>query len=347
MLTLLDEARIFLFEAQMLVKNERLIMNSNWSSSPIESKIGIKFKHDRTLRLALIHPSYAKLIKEPEINNQRLELLGEAILNLVIVDYIYSNFSHFQVGKQKALRDKLTESSRLTNLWYDLQLGDVYPFLGLQEERHRLRVKSSNPFEQAFKALVGAIYLDRGFSQTRNWLHKHLIVPLLQRYLKPELEHSGTAKHLQFLGETLLQALAIDYLYQHILMVAPNILKSLTRKLTNKEAQEQYQKLADLAGQKLLGAATKTKSCKELLAKVYLHLDHANHKSSFRLTSSWFCDRCLDEDDILRQAIYLLQKDGKPQKWIIHQMMGYPSNKYNQGREKYYELIGQPEQINS
>ncbi|MEL6442261.1 MAG: ribonuclease III domain-containing protein [Cyanobacteria bacterium J06621_8] len=322
-------------------------MNSNWEPSPIESKIGIKFKRDQTLRLALIHSSYAKLINEPEINNQRLELLGEAILNLVIVEYIYENFSHFQVGKQKALRDKLMESERLTSLWYDLNLGDVYPFLGLKEERHRLRVKSSNPFEQAFKALVGAIHLDRGFSQTRNWLQKHLILPLLKRYLKPELEHSETEKHLQFLGETLLQTVAIDYLYQQILMADPNVLKFLARKLTAKEAQSQYLKLADSVWQEMFGDSARPKSFKIWLAKVYLHLNQDNSKSSFRLTSSLFQDYCFDHDDILRQAIARLQKDGKPQKWIIHQMMGYPSNKYNQGREKYYELIDQSEAINS
>ncbi|MEM7590107.1 MAG: ribonuclease III domain-containing protein [Cyanobacteria bacterium P01_A01_bin.83] len=322
-------------------------MNSNWEPSHIENKIGINFKYDQTLRLALIHPSYAKLINEPEINNQRLEFLGEAILNLVVVDYIYENFSHFQVGKQKALRDKLTESDRLTNLWYDLQLGDVYPFLGLKEERHRLRVKPSNPFEKAFKALVGAIYLDRGFSQTRNWLHKRLIVPLLKRYLKPELEHSATEKHLHFLGETLLQAVTIDYLYRQILMASPGTLKSLTRKITAKESQNKYFKLADLYWQEQFDKQVKPKSFKLLLATIYLHLNQENSKSSFRLTSSFFQETCLDDDEIMRQAIALLLKDNKPQKWIIHQVMGYPSNKYNQGREKYYELTGKSETINS
>ncbi|MEM8672923.1 MAG: ribonuclease III domain-containing protein [Cyanobacteria bacterium P01_G01_bin.67] len=318
-------------------------MNSNWEPSRIENKIGINFKYDQTLRLALIHPSYAKLVNEPEINNQRLEFLGDAILNLVVVDYIYVNFSHFQVGKQKALRDKLTESDRLTNLWYDLQLGDVYPFLGLKEERHRLRVKQSNPFEKAFKALVGAIYLDRGFSQTRTWLQKRLIVPLLKRYLKPELEHSVTEKHIQFLGETLLQAVAIDYLYRHILMANPSTLKSLTKKLTAKESQNQYLKLADSYWHEQFKQQIKPKSFKLLLAAIYLHLNQENSKSSFRLTSSFFQETCLDDEEIMRQAIALLLKDGKPQKWIIHKMMGYPSNKYNQGREKYYELIGKSE----
>lgn len=316
-------------------------MNSNWEPSQIENKIGINFKYDQTLRLALIHPSYAKLIDEPELNNQRLELLGETILNLVLVDYIYWNFSHFQVGKQKALVSKLTESERLTNLWYDLQLGEFYPFLDLKEERHRLRVKENNPFEQACKALIGAIFIDRGFSQTRNWLQKRLIVPLLKRYLKPELEHHPSDKHLQFLGDTLLQAVAIDHLYKKVHLVSPTTLKALGRQLTSKESQEQYVKLSDAAWTKMFPEQSKPKSYKTLLAEIYLHFERENSKSSLRQTSIYFAHNCLDDDQIMTQAIALLLKDGKPQKWIIHKAMNYANNQYNEGREKYYKLIGE------
>ncbi len=321
-------------------------MSSNWEPSRVEHKIGINFKYDQNLRLALIHPSYAKLINEPEIDNQRLGLLGETILNLVVVDYIYHNFDHFQVGKQKALRDKLIESDRLTNLWFDLELGESYPFLDLKEERHRLRVKQSNPFAKAFKALVGAIYIDRGFAQTRNWLQKRLIVPLLERYLKPELEHSTTDKHQQFLGESLLQGVAMDYLYHQILLANPSTLKSLARTISTKESQNKYLKLAESTWTEMFPEKTKPKSFKILLAEIYLHLDAENSKSGFRQTSSYFTKYCLDDDEIMRQAIALLLKDGKPQKWIIHQVMGYPSNKYNEGREKYFELIGESESVN-
>ena len=312
------------------------LMSNNWDSSRVESKIGINFKHDQTLRLALIHPSYAKQIHEPE-DNLRLEFLGEAILNLVLVDYIYWHFSHFQVGKQKALRDKLLEPDRLTNLWYDLQLGESYPFLALKEERHRLRVKQSNPFEKAFKALVGAIYIDRGFSQARNWLHKHLIFPLLKRYLKPELEHSAADKQVLFLGETVLEAVAIDYLYHHILQANPNKLKLLARKLTTKESQNKYLKSSD-SWKKLFGDRS-PKSFKILLAQIYLHFNEQNAKSGFAQTSSYFAEHYLNDDEIMKEAIALLLKDGKSQKWIIHEVMGYPSNKYDLGREKYHELL--------
>ncbi|MEL6494904.1 MAG: ribonuclease III domain-containing protein [Cyanobacteria bacterium J06623_7] len=316
-------------------------MNSNWEPSRIEHKIGINFKYDQTLRLALIHPSYAKLIHEPEINNQRLGLLGEAILNLVLANYVYYNFSHFTVGKQKALVSKLTEPERLTNFWYDLQLGEFYPFLDLKEERHRLRVKQNNPFEKACKALIGAIFIDRGFAQTRNWLEKRLIVPLLKKYLKPELEPNPTDKHILFLGENLLQALTLDYLYRHILFVSPNILKSLTRKLTTKDSQNQYLKSSAPAWNDIFAERQQPKSYKTALAEVYLHFNADNGRSSFRKTSEYLVQNCLDNDEIMTEAIYLLQKDGKPQKWIIHKMMNYPSKRYNEGREKYYELLGE------
>ena len=318
-------------------------MNSNWEPSRIENKIGINFKYDQTLRLALIHPSYAKLINEPEINNQRLELLGETILNLVLANYVYYNFSHFQVGKQKALVSKLTEPERLTNFWYDLQLGEFYPFLNLKEERHRLRVKQSNPFEKACKALIGAIFLDRGFSQTRKWLEKRLIIPLLKKYLKPELEHSPNDKHIVFLGDNLLQAVAIDYLYHNILLVSPTVLKTLARKLTSKDSQNRYVKLSAATWTETFADRKLPKSYKTLLAEIYLHFNSENSKSSFRKTSEYFAQNCLDDDEIMTEAIALLQKDGKPQKWIIHKMMNYPSNRYNEGREKYYELIGESE----
>ncbi|MGL5794959.1 MAG: ribonuclease III domain-containing protein [Waterburya sp.] len=316
-------------------------MNNTWESSPVENKIGINFKHDQTLRLALIHPSYAKQINEPEFDNQRLEYLGESILNLVVVNYLFEHFSHFQMGKLKALRDKITASDRLTQLWYDLGLGEAYPFLALKEERYRLRVKEQNPFEQAFKALVGAIHLDRGFSQTRNWLHKHLLVPLLKRYLKPDLEHSVSDKQLQLLGETLLEAIVRDYLYRQILQTNPNKLKTLARKLTSKDIQESYlQQLSTQDGQSIAPQQNQFKSLPLLLAQIYLQFESENYKSSFPQTSSYFTEHCLDDDEIMEQAIALLLKDGKPQKWIIHQMMGYPSNQYNEGRERFYELTG-------
>ena len=319
-----------------------------WNPSPVEDKIGIHFKHDRTLRLALIHPSYAKQIKDPENDNKRLEFLGETILNLVIVEYLYLHFPHFKIGKLQALRDKLSDSERLTKLWYDLQLGDAYPFLGLKEERHRLRIKQQNPFEQAFKALVGAICIDRGFSQARNWLHKYLIVPLLKRYLKEPEECLTPLKHLQFLGDSVFKAIVTNYLYRHILSVNQSTLKSLSRKLLSQESQTKY--LSQLTTEDWNAIAQDEgklakKSFKALLATIYLQFNAVNSKDSFRQTGIYFTEHFVDNDAVLQDAIASLLKAGKPQKWIIHNVMGYPSKEYNKGRERFYELMGKPEEI--
>lgn len=309
-------------------------MNDTWESSLVSNKIGINFKHDQTLRLALIHPSYAKQLNDPEINNQRLEFLGTSVLKIIVVDYLVRNFSYFSLAKIKALKDKITAPDRQTQLWYDLQLGDAYPFLALKEERYRLKVKEQNPFEEAFRALVGAIYIDRGFSQARNWVQKHLISPLLQKYLKPEVEFSPTDKQLQYLGEILLEVIINDYLYHQILQTQPQKLKVLARKLTAKDAQTQYLS-------KLFRDHQKSESLAQLLSQLYLQLEEENSKSSLRQISNSFRDHCLDDDEIMALAIALLLKDGFAQKWIIHHMMGYPSNKYNEGREKFYKLTGQ------
>lgn len=317
-----------------------------WNATKVEDKIGIRFKHTDTLRLALIHPSYAKQINEPELNNKRLEFLGDAILNLAVVEYLYQHFSHLSAAKLELLRDKLVESNRLTKLWHDLQLGDAYPFLGLKEERHRLRLKQQNPFEKAFRALVGAIYLDRGFAQARNWSKKYLIAPALKPYLKEKVNSSHSEKHLKFLGDALLTAVAIDYLINHILRVNPNKLKPLLRKLSSQTSQSKYLQQLTISDWEEISQHDPDipkKSFKVLLATIFLQFNADNSKDSFRKTANYFAEHFVDEDRIMQQAIAILLKDGKSQKWIIHNAMGYPGKKFNQGRERFYELMGTPE----
>lgn len=318
-----------------------------WDATKVEDKIGIRFKHSQTLRLALIHPSYAKQINEPELNNKRLEFLGDAVLNLAVVEYLYLYFSHLQTAKLEALRDKLIEPDRLTKIWYDLQLGDAYPFLGLKEERHRLRLKQQNPFEKAFRALVGAIYLDRGFSQARNWSKKYLIAPALKRYLQKDLgKRSEPSKQLIFLGDAVFRAIATDYLTNNILRVDPTKLKPLFKKLVSQKSQLDYLKRLTINDWEAIAKddlEISKKSFKAILATIFLQFNTENSKDSFRKTANYFAEHFVDGDRVMQDAIAILLKDGKPQKWIIHNVMGYPSKNFNQGRERFYELMGTPE----
>jgi dsRNA-specific ribonuclease len=319
-----------------------------WNPEPVEAKIGIHFKHNDILQLALNHRSHAQQIGEPDNNNERLQLLGNAILNAVIVDYLYHNCPYLELSNLSGLRDKLIEGERLTKLWFQLGLGDGYPFLGLglAEQRHLLRQQLHNPFGEAFEALVGAIHLDRGFSQTRNWLVKHLIAPVLERHLKNSKERSSPNKQLKFLGDALLKAIVIDYLYRHLPCVRVGRLTDLYRELVSNERQTEYTshlKPEDWTLLKQGDEAGRAKSFKVLLGAIYLEHNASDDKPSFSKTSQWFVERFLDDDEVLRQAIALLLKDGKPQKWIIRHVMGYESKDYNEGRDRFNAVLeGQP-----
>ncbi|HEY9902220.1 MAG TPA: ribonuclease III domain-containing protein [Candidatus Sericytochromatia bacterium] len=313
-----------------------------WNPQPVEAKIGIHFKTSDTLRLALVHRSYAQQISEPEINNDRLKFLGNVILNLVVTDYLYHHCPHLEVGNLSALRDKLIEGERLTKLWFQLGLGEAYPFLALKEERHRLRQQRHNPFEEAFIALVGAIQVDRGFSQTRNWLVKNLLAPVLERHLKNSKERCTPNKQLKLLGDALLKAIVIDYLYRLLPCVSESRLAGLYKELVCSDRLAEYSRqLApeDLAMLKQGTEEINTKPFKVLLGAIYLELSASDDKRGFSKTCEWFVGHFLDEDEVLRRAIALLLEDGKPQKWIIRYVMGYESKNYNEGRERFNAVL--------
>jgi ribonuclease III len=309
-----------------------------WKPGSVEAKIGIQFKTSETLHLALIHRSYAQQVSEPDTNNERLQFLGNTILNFVITDYLYHNCPYLEVGNLSALREKLLESERLTKLWFQLGLGEAYPFLALEEQRHRLRQQRHNPFEEGFVALVGAIHLDRGFWQTRNWLIKYLIAPLLERHLKKSQERCTPNKQLKFLGDSLFKAMMTDYLYRHLPCIGNARLASLYREFASSDRLTEY--ISKLTPQALVvlppeSQTQSSKSFKTLLSTVYLQFSASEDKRGFSKTGEWFVGHLLDQDELLRRAITLLLEDGKSQKWIIRQVMGYESKDYNEGRERF------------
>ncbi len=315
-----------------------------WTPVLIEKKIKIDFKDKELLRLALMHKSYAQLIGDPEGNNQRLEFLGETLFNLIITDYFYHNFGYMEINKLKAVREKLTAGERLTKLWYNLDLGEAYPFLGLKEERHRLRVKPQNPFADALEALIAAISLDRGFSQARNWSVKNLIAPVLEKHLQDDQERLDPQKQRNLLSNALLKAIVSNYLYNNFPSVEVKRLKGLCKEITASQAIAEYNnqlKPEDLTILEEKPEKVPDKPFKALLAAIYLDYNATNTKSSFNRTSEWFINKFIDQEDLLRRTILLLLKDEKPQKWIIHNVMGYESRDYHAGRDRFNELVGE------
>ncbi len=133
-----------------------------------QEKLGYAFHNLDLLREALTHPSYAAEQKEPLPHNQRLEFLGDAVLQLVITGLIYQAFPQWQEGMLSKIRAALTNQKALSRHAHALDIG-CYLRLGHGEDASGGRDRESN-LADAFEALLGAIYLDGGLQFIRQML---------------------------------------------------------------------------------------------------------------------------------------------------------------------------------
>ena len=137
--------------------------------------------NNRVYEIAFIHRSASATCKNGQlINNERLEFLGDAILDAIIADYLYEKFPGKDEGFLTQLRSKIVKRKQLNKLAYNL---GVSSFLVSNTNSQQTRV---NLLGNAFEALIGAIYLDKGYRRTRNFvirkiLKKHLDVDRLAR----------------------------------------------------------------------------------------------------------------------------------------------------------------------
>ena len=126
----------------------------------LQQQLGYQFKNKELLIEALTHKSY----KQP-YNNERLEFLGDAVLDLIVGEYLYKKFTHFEEGNLSKMRASLVNEGGFTRLALYLNLGE-YIYLSNAEENNSGRTKSSL-LSNAFEALMGAIYLEVGLDTVR------------------------------------------------------------------------------------------------------------------------------------------------------------------------------------
>ena len=132
---------------------------------PLESRIEYKFRNSLLLAEALTHPSLAYESARPHFDNQRLEFLGDAVLQLVVTEALYARFPEFSEGQLTKLRSQLVSRKALAKFANAIGLGD-YVLLGKGEEASGGRKRHST-LADAFEALIGAIYLDSGIPPAR------------------------------------------------------------------------------------------------------------------------------------------------------------------------------------
>jgi ribonuclease-3 len=107
-------------------------------------------------------------------NNERLEYLGDAILGGIIADYLFMKYPYKGEGFLTEMRSKMVNRQMLNDIAIKMGLKKMTSF-----NRHDNSLKSSQIFGNALEALVGAIYVDKGYSATKKWVLKKLIIPHL------------------------------------------------------------------------------------------------------------------------------------------------------------------------
>ena len=136
--------------------------------TPLEERIGYKFRNSLLLAEALTHPSLGHEAQRYHFDYQRLEFLGDAVLQLVITEYLFRHFRGEAEGQLTKLRSRLVSREALRMHGATLDLGR-YIMMGRGEEASGGRDRTST-LADAFEALIGALYLDGGLDVARNFI---------------------------------------------------------------------------------------------------------------------------------------------------------------------------------
>ena len=143
----------------------------------LQATLGVAFDDPAILGQAFIHTSYTyENLKRQTGDNQTMEFLGDAVLNMIVAEALYRGLPTLPEGKLTEIRISLIRQEKLAEKAAEIKLGD-YLLLGKGEEASGGRGKRNN-LADTFEALTAAIFLDRGLDVTRQFIisvfHKEL-----------------------------------------------------------------------------------------------------------------------------------------------------------------------------
>ena len=140
----------------------------------LEGKIGYTFKDKTLFKQALTHSSYANEHRHEGLkDNERLEFLGDAVLEIISSEYLFYNYPDMAESEMTKLRASIVCEPTLALCTHEISLGS-YLFLGKGEERTGGRNRDSI-VSDAMESVIGAIYLDGGFASAKEFIHKFIL----------------------------------------------------------------------------------------------------------------------------------------------------------------------------
>lgn len=130
--------------------------------------------HLKTYEIAFVHKSASVKINNEDVNNERLEFLGDAIFDAIVSDYIYVNFMDKDEGGLSKLRAKIVNREFMNHLAKQLQLDQFTIYQGSNNQNNK------NIYGNVFEAVIGALYYDKGYDCTKRFV----INKLFRDYIK-------------------------------------------------------------------------------------------------------------------------------------------------------------------
>lgn len=166
--------------------------------------IGYQFKNENLLRQALTHSSYANEKHMKKLSdNERLEFLGDAVLELSSSEFLFEHYPNKPEGELTKLRASIVCEPTLALCAEPISLGD-YIFLGKGEELTGGR-KRKSIVSDALEAVIGAIYLDGGFANAKEFVFKFIMTDIEKKHLfydsKTILQELMQAQHTTYTYE--------------------------------------------------------------------------------------------------------------------------------------------------
>ncbi len=148
----------------------------------LEGTLGVKFKSQEVLKEALTHRSYLNEHPSwPLPNNERLEYLGDAVLELAVTEYLFDRYPDFQEGRMTTLRAALVNREMLAGVAKEIDL-QKFVLMSKGEAKDSKKAKDII-LSNAFEALMGAVYLDCGYGAARD-ITAQFVLPHLDGILE-------------------------------------------------------------------------------------------------------------------------------------------------------------------
>lgn len=187
-------------------------MNTN-DLVKLQKRLGVKFKNEGFLKQSLVHRSY--LNEHPDFtvgHNERLEFLGDAVLEIVVTEFLYLNFTETPEGDLTNWRASLVNAKMLYEIARELGIEECL-YLSKGESRDKNKKSRQFILANAVEAIIGAMYLDQGLEIAKKFILKNVVSKLddilrNQSYLDPKSrfqekaqEVRGITPHYQILDE--------------------------------------------------------------------------------------------------------------------------------------------------